>query len=337
MRAVRLYGVGDVRVEEVADPLPPQGEEVLVDVEAAGICGSDLHNYHTGQWISRVPSTPGHEFCAVVRALGDGARGLSVGERVVVDSRVFCRTCDLCRAGKFHLCRSIGYVGEVSDGGFAAQASLPARQFVRLPDQTVSPSVAALAEPLAVALHALNRLAPKRGQPVLVAGAGPIGALSALALKHRGLGPCSLIDRNEARLRLVSSVCGATPVDLATLAEETGAWRPYILDATGSAAVCRRLMDAVSPGGRLAVVGLFGRPLELDMNKVVEGELGLLGCAAFDHELLDAVELLAALAGDIEKLVSSPIALSEVPETYLRLREGRTAFIKAIIDPRKEN
>ncbi|NBB83482.1 MAG: alcohol dehydrogenase catalytic domain-containing protein [Alphaproteobacteria bacterium] len=163
MRAVRLHGIGDLRVEEVADPPAPDGDGVRLAVEAAGICGSDLHNFRTGIWMSRLPSTPGHELVATVEAVGPAVTGLSVGDRVVADSRVPCGTCPACRAGRSYLCPAMGFVGEVNDGGFAPTTVLPEHQVLRLPDPGVPARVAALAEPLAVALHAVNRLAPPAG------------------------------------------------------------------------------------------------------------------------------------------------------------------------------
>src|ERR1700754_5082125 len=113
MRAARLYDVGDLRVEEVPAPPAPRGDEVLIRVSAAGICGSDLHNFRTGQWMSRRPSTPGHELTGEIAAVGDKVTRFRVGDRVVADSRFWCGECVQCRAGFRHLCEKLGYVGEV--------------------------------------------------------------------------------------------------------------------------------------------------------------------------------------------------------------------------------
>ena len=133
MRAVRLHGVGELRVEEVASPGPPPAGYLRLAVKAAGICGSDLHNYRTGQWISHLPVTPGHEFAATVAELGADVGGFNPGDLVVADSRANCGTCFHCLEGNGNLCLAMGYVGEVSDGGFAEETLLPADRVLRVP------------------------------------------------------------------------------------------------------------------------------------------------------------------------------------------------------------
>ncbi|RVC60659.1 dehydrogenase, partial [Mesorhizobium sp. M2A.F.Ca.ET.046.02.1.1] len=166
MKAARLHGPGDLRVEDIAAPGAPEPGWVKLNVDAAGICGSDLHNFRTGQWISRAPSTAGHELTGTVVAVGEGVGTVAVGDRVVADSRFWCGECAQCRAGRRHLCASLGFVGEVCDGGFAEQTVLPAR-LLHLIDAALDERVAAMAEPLAVALHAVRRL-PKTAGSVLV-------------------------------------------------------------------------------------------------------------------------------------------------------------------------
>lgn len=332
MKAVQLYGVGDLRVDDVAEPADPAAAEVLVQVDAAGICGSDLHNFRTGQWISRAPTVPGHEFCGTIRAAGSQS-GLRAGDRVVADSRVFCGSCDSCQRGRPHLCRAIGYVGEVCDGGFAPLVRLPGSQILALPDQNVDPLAAAMAEPLAVAAHTVNRLAPEAGGPVAIAGAGAIGALAALLLSHRGLGPVFVADRNAARLKLVTDVCGARPADLADLAGSIGAQPDLAIEATGSAAVAASLLGQMAPGGRVASVGIFHGLTQMDMNQIVEGEIDWLGCASFHDELKHVLPLLTPLTPQLRLLAGAPIGIDEVPAAYRALIDGKLATIKTLVTP----
>ena len=125
MRAVRLHGVGELRVEEVSPIGTPLAGEVKIRVRASGICGSDLHNFRTGRWISKLPVTPGHELAGEVMELGNGVTGLQSGDLVVADSRVTCGDCPACRAGRENTCERLGYIGEVCDGGFAEFVNLP--------------------------------------------------------------------------------------------------------------------------------------------------------------------------------------------------------------------
>ncbi|MFO1039256.1 MAG: alcohol dehydrogenase catalytic domain-containing protein [Geminicoccaceae bacterium] len=324
MRAVRLHGVGDLRVEEVADPALSAPDDVLLHVEAAGICGSDLHNYRTGQWLTRTPSTPGHELAGRVLATGPAAQGLAVGDLVVADSRYWCGLCPACTRGARHLCQHLGYVGEVCDGGFAESVVLPGRLLHKA--GAVTADIASLAEPLAVALHAIARLGPPTG-PVLVTGCGPIGGLAALLLRRRGA-DVVVGERNEARRDLVCAVTGAAPTDLTAAADVS-----FALEATGSTAVLDTLVRTLPAGSRLVLVGIFHGTLPFDPNLIVERELTVTGCSAFADELPEAIALLPDLTPDLRRFQSAPIALDAVPAAYADLIAGKARHLKTLLRP----
>jgi (R,R)-butanediol dehydrogenase/meso-butanediol dehydrogenase/diacetyl reductase len=333
MKAVRLYGAGDLRVEDIDSPGAPKPGWVGLDVTAAGICGSDLHNYRTGQWISRSPSVAGHEFAGVVTALGEGVSGFAVGDAVVADSRFWCGACENCRAGRGNICQKLGFVGEVCDGGFAEATMLPARLLVRH-DPALDPAIAAMAEPLAVALHAVRKQAVRSGEPVLVIGCGPIGGLAALLLSRVHDGPLLVADRNEARARLVAEAARATVVVLeeGAVAAALGS-RPlrYALDATGDARVLKTVLSLLAGGGSVALVGISHAPVDLDLNTLVEREISLVGCHAFIDELPEAVAMLPDLAPALAGLIDAEITLDEVPAAYQRLLAGQARGLKTII------
>lgn len=333
MKAVRLHDAMDLRVEEVdAPPAPPAGH-VNLAVRAAGICGSDLHNYRTGQWISRRPSTAGHEFCGRITALGEGVDGLAVGDVVVADSRFWCGECPACRSGLSNVCEALGFVGEVCDGGFADQVQLPARLVLRH-DPSLPPRVAAMAEPLAVALHAVRRLAARRGEPVLVVGCGTIGGLSALVLARLHDGPILLADLNEVRAQKVAQLVKGQVVSLehdAIARVLDGRRLRYAFDATGSIGAIRAALALLSGGGALALVGISHGKLDLDPNLLVEREISLVGCHAFADELSEAVALLPDMAPDLEQISEMLASLDEVPSAYDRLLKGGGTALKTIV------
>lgn len=335
MKAVRLYAAGDLRVEDIASPPAPRAGEVRVTVTAAGICGSDLHNFRTGAWISRSPSVAGHEFAGRVAAIGEGVAGLVVGDAVVADSRVTCGSCAACRGGRPNVCEKLGFVGEVCEGGFAEEVVLPAGLLLKAP-ANVDAAALAMAEPLAVALHAVKRLAVQAGSPVLIAGCGPIGGLAALILSERHDGPLLVADRIADRARRVAEVTGARIVDLT--AEAVGnalAGRPLlaVLDATGHPGVIGTLLDVISAGGTLALVGIGHGSLAIDPVRLVEREIALAGCHAFMDELPEAVALMPKLEGRLLALVDETIPLDAVPAAYDRLLAGRSVGLKTIIKP----
>ncbi|MBL8578395.1 MAG: alcohol dehydrogenase catalytic domain-containing protein [Mesorhizobium sp.] len=333
MKAVRLYAARDLRVEDIDPPGPPAPGWVTLRTTAAGICGSDLHNYRTGHWISRSPSTAGHEFAGVVTGLGDGVTGLAIGDTVVADSRFWCGECYACKSGRTNVCAKLGFVGEVCDGGFAELATLPAR-LVHRHDPGLDPAIAAMAEPLAVALHAIRKQAVPSGQPVLVIGCGTIGGFVALLLSRLHEGPVLVADRNAERASLVADVTGAKVADLdgQSIRDALGG-QPllYACDATGDGRVLKTTLDLLSGGGSIALVGIANAPVELDLNVLVERETALIGCHAFIDELPEAVALLPSLAPQLSRLIDTEIGLDEVPAAYERLLAGQSKGLKTII------
>lgn len=332
MKAARLYGPGDLRVEDIAAPGVPDMGWVKLKVDAAGICGSDLHNFRTGQWISRSPSTAGHELTGTVVAIGEGVDTIAIGDRVVADSRFWCGECVQCHAGRRHLCTSLGFVGEVCDGGFAEETVLPAR-LLHVVDAAIDARVSAMAEPLAVALHAVRRL-PQAAASVLVVGCGTIGGLAALLLSRTFAGTVLVADRNQARCARVARVTGATIVDLdpdAIASATANAPLLAAIEATGSTAALSQLLSVLGPGGTIAMVGIFHSRLDIDPNILVEREIGLLGCHAFADELPDAIRMLPELAEPLLTLIDREIGLDDVPSAYQRLLAGQGDGLKTII------
>lgn len=334
MKAVRLYDAKDLRVEEVAEPAAPPPGFVNLAVRAAGICGSDLHNYRTGQWISQRPSTAGHEFCGRVTAVGEGVSDLAVGDVVSADSRMWCGTCPACTSGRSNVCEALGFVGEVCDGGFAEAVQLPARLLVRHAAELPA-HIAAMAEPLAVALHAVRRLAVPAGEPVLVVGCGTIGGLSALLLSRLHDGPLLLADLNVEKAALVAGATSGTVVGLDNAEIEarlSGRRLRHALDATGSIQAIARALDLLSGGGALALVGISHGKLDFDPNILVEREISLVGCHAFADELPEAVDLLVDLAPALQGFIEVLPALDDVPQAYERLLLGESKALKTIIE-----
>lgn len=325
MKAVRLHAKGDLRIEDVPPPAPPPGW-ARMRVTLAGICGSDLHNFRTGQWITRAPSIAGHEFTGVV--LEAGSR-LQPGDRVVGDSRFWCGACPPCRAGRHQLCHRLGFVGEACDGCFAEQIALPEKLLWKVPE-SLPPEIAVTAEPFAVALHAVRRLNPRAGEPVLIAGCGPIGGFAGVILAHLGQGPILVADHNAQRAEQVARATGATVVALQSARDHDLRWA---IDATGSIAALRSLMACLSGGATIALVGICHGTLDLDPNILVERELNLIGCHAFHDEMPGAIALLPACADRVRHLLDREITLDGVPDAYLRIASGQSAGLKTLIRP----
>jgi (R,R)-butanediol dehydrogenase/meso-butanediol dehydrogenase/diacetyl reductase len=237
MKAVRLYSKNDLRVEEIEAPNALAPTEVRVRVLAAGICGSDIHNFKTGQWISRSPSTAGHEFAGVVTQVGRAVSSLRAGDRVVADSRVVCGECRNCIEGYPQICEKLGFVGEVVDGGFAEEVVLDCGLLHRI-DESADERVLAMAEPTAVALHTLKRLGAALGSAILIVGCGPIGAICGILARHRGHS-LLLADKSSDRASLVARITNGQVIDVQASAHH-GDLPRFAIDATGSPSVVSR-------------------------------------------------------------------------------------------------
>jgi (R,R)-butanediol dehydrogenase/meso-butanediol dehydrogenase/diacetyl reductase len=201
-------------------------------------------------------------------------------------------------------------------------------------DKTIDARVAAMAEPLAVALHAVRKANIPAGEPVLVVGCGTIGGLCAVLLSRLHEGPILLAERNGERARLVAEATGGRVVDLSGTsigAALGGARLRYAIDATGSVAALAQTIGLMAGGGALALVGISHGNLDLDPNVLVEMELALIGCHAFKDELPEAIALLGSLEAVLLGLLDETIGLEDVPAAFERLIAGKSQGLKTVI------
>lgn len=200
MKAWVLHGIGDLRFEEIRRPIPEEGE-VLVQVKAAGICGSDIPRiYQTGAHIH--PLIPGHEFSGVVAEVGKGVSPGWRGRRVGVFPLIPCGKCLSCQDRHYEMCRDYSYVGSRRDGAFAEYVSVPVQNLTALPEE-ISFEEAAMLEPMAVAVHAMRRVQPREADMVAVCGIGTIGLLLAMFLLEAGAENLLVIGKKEFQKQAV--------------------------------------------------------------------------------------------------------------------------------------
>ncbi len=318
MTAVRFHGPKDIRVEQVDRPALQNKGDVKINIGAAGICGSDLHVYETGAYVTKLPVIMGHEFAGTILEVGSKVGGLAPGDHVVGDSRVTCGQCEYCNRGLPNLCDNIGFLGEVCDGAFAEEVVVDQSLLVKIhPD--VPFHLAALAEPLAVALHAVSRVEIDKSSRILVLGAGPIGALIHCLLKIKGFNEAYIADISEYRCRTIQRRFPESVVD------PSGEY-DHVFETTGSTKVLKDTVpNVLRKKGALTLVGLFGAPAEFDFTQVVEMEWTVHGCAAFSSELPEAAKALEKHWSKFEHIVRHLLSLSE----------GQTAF-DILLNPSKE-
>ena len=331
MKAVRLYNKNDIRVEEIPFTENVDPDQVLVKVSFSGICGSDLHNFNTGCWISRSPSTPGHEFSGRVVKIGNKVTKFKINDHVVADSKVTCGNCLYCNKNISYLCQNIGFVGELNDGGFAKYSIQKENQLMKLP-KSLDLKIACLIEPLAVSMHALSSFNLSNHKNVLIVGLGPIGVLSAIYLRELGANDIKIYDINKKRLNKVSNDLKLEKLDLNTEIIENEKFN-FCLDATNSTKAIPFILDRISKGGYISVVGLTHGFSNIEMHKIVENGITLKGCAAYNDELYKSKFFIKNISNDINKIVSEPISLDDVPNYYQKLIKNETDHIKIIIQP----
>ncbi|OJU93785.1 MAG: hypothetical protein BGO23_14310 [Solirubrobacterales bacterium 67-14] len=311
----------EIGTRELDEPGPG---EVLVRVEWAGICGSDLHVFRSGTWVEYWPATLGHEVAGVVEAVGSEV-AFSPGERVVLDSRLPCLDCPECAIDPDR-CSQITFLGESRPGGFAGYCVVPERSVHRVPDGLALED-AVLAEPLAVVLHALAGIdaAP---DSALVIGHGPVGALVQIELRRRFEDlEVDVAEPAERRAQLARAL-GARTTDAAPEDRDYG----LVVDAAGYEGSLKDAVAAARHGGTVLVLAIDGRPSGLSGREIVESEVTLRGSNAFVDELPRAIELLAAEAGRYRPLVTGAVSLPELPET-IRGQLASPDEVKVLVRP----
>jgi L-idonate 5-dehydrogenase len=301
MRACTAYGAGDLRLDQL-DQLEPGPSEVAVRIALGGICGSDLHYYHrggVGDFLIRQPLVLGHEVVGHVLALGPGAAGPPVGTPVAVHPATPCNHCPECQAGRRNICRNTRYLGSAAhfphvQGGFRDVLNVPADQIYPLPDG-LELRRAVLAEPLAVAVHAVRRAGDVAGRRVLVTGAGPIGALVVAALAQAGAAEIAVSDLVPEALAVAAAV-GATTTLRADQPEQ-GAWPEDVdvaIEASGSTPGLATCLRHVRRGGTIVQLGLLPPgDTAFAGNALVTREIEVKGAFRFDREFSTSLDLLA--------------------------------------------
>ena len=322
MRAIVLDRPGSFRVAEVPDPTPGPGQ-ILVKVDACGICGTDIHIMDGEFPPTPYPIIPGHEFAGTIAAVGpDVKMDLPEGASVAIDPGIYCGYCRRCRAGRGNLCENWAAIGDTIDGAFAEYVAVPAENAYRLPDG-FDGQAAAMIEPTACAVHGLRRLGPVFGDSVLLTGAGTMGLLLLQLLVHAGAGPVTVVDRVPERLAVASKLGAARIVsDLAELADERF---EIVVDATGAPAVLQAGSDLIDRGGRLLVFGVSPAEATLSLSpfKIYNDEIIVTGSMAILRSYAPAVELITSGVVDPRPLLSAPLPLEEWGEALNRVRTGQ--------------
>ena len=341
MRAAVTEGVQAMAMLERPEPSDPGPGEVVVAPEAVGICGSDYH-FFLGELSaeaggSRFPRIQGHEIGATIAAVGpDCGEDLAVGQRVAVWPLRACGNCYPCSVGRPNTCDFFELIGIHTDGGLQERLAVPASQVY--PIQADDPAVAALAEPVSIAVRAVNRAGIVPDERVVVLGAGPIGKCICLVARERGA-EVLVVDLQDTRLALSRDMGAETLVwtgrdEVVAFARDWAApaGPPAAIDATGAPSAVRAMVDMVASAGRAVQVGMSGEEVVLRLGSLTEKELDVLGvscCGA--EEFGEAVAVVERNTPLLAPLISHRFALDQAPEAIRFAIENPTDVMKVVI------
>ena len=339
---------------DLADlPMPvPGADEILMQVTACGICGSDVHGFDgsTGRRIP--PIVMGHEAAGVVAAIGSSVTAFAPGDRVTIDSTVYCGNCDYCRKGEINLCDRRQVIGVSCGefrraGAFAEYVAVPQRIAYRLPD-AMSFSEASMLEAVSVALHAVRVSQVQGGETALVIGAGMIGLLTLQAAYAAGVSRVLIADIDQSRLELAKKVGpqgtmhGAMTETLLLSGDELvsevnrrtdGKGVDLVYEAVGNNVTVAAAIACARKGGTVTLVGNITPEVALPLQKVVSRQIRLQGSCASSGEYPEAMALIAGGKIQVAPLITAVAPLSDGPQWFARLYAHEPNLMKIVLNP----
>ena len=344
MNGLVHYALQPRAVELRERPVPAIGEEeVLLQVGAVGVCGSDVHQYHNSQsWPVRVPVVLGHEFCGTVAQVGARVKGFREGDRVVSETAAtICGECLLCRSGNYNLCPKRSGFGAATDGAMANYVRVPARCLHHIPDN-LSFERAALTEPCCVAYNAVVVKSPMRpGDTVVVIGPGPIGLLCAEMARIAGAKDLIVAGTTQdaARLEVARGLGASHTVDVQTtnmkefmegISDGLGA--EVVIDAAGASAALKSALEIVRPGGHITKVGWGPQPLNFSLDPLVQKAVTLQG--SFSHTFQNwemVVSMLDSGQINLNPIISRVAGLEDWRDCFDGMSNG--TYVKTVLQP----
>jgi 2-desacetyl-2-hydroxyethyl bacteriochlorophyllide A dehydrogenase len=328
VKAAVITSPGEIAVETVDDPTPASGE-VVVEVAACGLCGTDLHILQ-GEFAPSLPVIPGHEFAGQVVARDANAIGVSEGDRVAVDPSLYCQQCHYCRIGHNNLCQRWGAIGVTVSGGAAQYVAVPAANCVRLPDH-IETADATLIEPLSCAVRGYDVLRSQLGSHVLIYGAGTMGLMMLELAKRVGAVSVDIVDVNPDRLAVARQLGAHGAVTSADDLERPFGW-DLVVDATGNEKAIQDGLGRVARAGTFLQFGVaaYAARATIEPYKIYNQEITITGAMAVLHSYERAAELFAAGLLDPRVFITDQLPLDGYAEALETFRAGQGLKIQVL-------
>lgn len=334
-RAAVLYGPGDLRLESRRIP-EVAADQVLVEILAVGVCGSDLHYYKHGRIGSRVVRAPlvlGHEACGRIVAVGAEVAGHRAGDRISIEPGVPCGRCPQCRRGHYNLCPEIRFNGSPPDDGALSTYLAVDGDFAHLLPDGLSDDAGALIEPLAVSLWACRAGRIGAGQRVLITGAGPVGLCVAKVAQALGAAEVLITDVNPQRLAAARRLGCGQAVDPRSTSPACAEPRfDALIECSGAAGALGGALDALAPGAVVVLVGMGEETVSLPVDLLQRRELWVTGTFRYANMFPAAIALAASGAVDLDGLVTHHFGLAHAADA-ITCAQRDPATLKVIITP----
>jgi L-iditol 2-dehydrogenase len=345
MRALLLSEYKKLAMRDLPTPAPGPSD-VVIQVAACGICGSDVHGYDGSSGRRIPPLVMGHEAAGIVASVGSDVSAFTQGDRVTFDSTVYCGVCDFCKKGEVNLCDNRQVVGvSCGDysraGAFAEYVAVPERILYRLPD-VLRFSEAAMLEAVSVALHAVRVSEIHGGETALVIGAGMIGLLVLQAARIAGCSHVFVADIDPTRLNLAAELgadrtiqISGTELGSEILRLTAGRGVDVVFEAVGCDETVNTAIDCVRKGGTVTLIGNIAPAVSIPLQKIVTRQIRLQGSCASAGEYPQAMELMAAGKIKVGRLITAVAPLGDGPEWFKRLHSREPNLMKIVLDPRE--
>lgn len=328
MQAAVIKAPNEVEIVQVDDPTPGP-RDVIVDVAACGICGTDMHILE-GEFAPSLPIIPGHEFAGTVAAVGKDVTEFRIGQKVAVDPSLYCHECHYCRIGRDNLCERYAAIGVTAPGAAAEFTSVPVANCVLLPED-VRVEDAPLIEPLSCAIRGYDVLRAHLGSHVLIYGAGTMGLMMLELAKRTGAASVDVVDINPERITAATTLgCSAAATSAAEL-ERAHGW-DLVIDATGSAVAIQDGLQRVAPGGTFLQFGvaLYDARVTIEPYRIYNKEITITGSMAVLHSYERAAELFATGIIDPTMFITKRLPLAQYAEAIGHFKRGGERKIQVI-------
>ncbi len=333
MKAVCLHQATDIAIIDI--PRKETEQEIEIQVNAVGICGSDIAAYKGISPMVTYPRILGHEVAGTITQIPQHCEGFAVGNRVIVEPYMYCGQCYPCNIGRTNCCENMNVIGVHQDGGMSEYYAHPPTLIHKVPDSLLWEHVP-MVEPLSIAIHGVHRLDVKAGEHVAITGAGPIGLLAAQVVQHFDAVPI-LIDPLEKRLNLareigikhiVNPVNNNLVEQILTLTG--GRLVEAFLEASGAAPAIKSTLELIRYAGRIAFLGWPKEEIALPTYLITKKELDVRGSRNSVREFPLAIELLATSAVKVDQIITHIIPFDDIAEYIKKIAEFPADYVKVI-------